>query len=72
MTDRKSVADRAYADEGGAKPVRAAEYRSPVRLEITRGRVLSPWRRQAYGADPQQPYRSGSLFASLGGRSTTS
>ena len=72
MTDRKLVTDRACAGEGGAKPVRAAEYRSPIRLEIARGRVLSPWRRQAYGADPQRPYPSGSLFASLGGRPTTS
>ncbi len=72
MTDRKSVVDQACADEGGARPVRSATYRSPLRVEIARGRVLSPWRPQAYGADPQQPYRGGSLFASLGGRPTTS
>lgn len=72
MTDRKSVVDRAYTDEGGAEPVQAAEDRSPIRLEIAHGRILSPWRRQAYGDDPKESYRSGSLFASLGGSPTTS
>jgi hypothetical protein len=51
MNDRTAAA-QTFAHEDSAKSDRASAYRSPIRLEITRGRVLSPWRPQAYGANP--------------------
>ncbi len=71
MNDR-TVAAQTLAHEDSAKPDRSSAVRSPIRLEIARGRVLSPWRPQAYGANPTESYRSGSLFATLGERSSES